>query len=1054
MRLQIDRIASLAGVRRSKGDMRREANAREDLAAEEKIAAIHQRFGSIMADEDLVKIKSQPVHAHLADPTTPLRGRLMSKAAAIKAHPERYQLHRGGEYDGSDGVSRSVFGGQNMPDQAAQELYDEGLISEPTADAMWEALLTEQKTVASMKELLAKATEQIREAKAEAKAEANEWLATQAKDQEVNFSDKEEIRRALRMLDAILLALPAEIRGKIGGYTQMSMINSDEARLAYLQDKLAKADKELETFLRVEYAKEWDALLAKAAPKTNEAGQRPTGSIAADAYEVFQVAEWAMGQSFVIGEAEADKWEAIADHPDTEIPESDLARVKAQMIRLTTNWTAADAARREQAVLEGDKIYFGGLRELAIDNSRRRERLGKLRTSAIDGTGKTGHRMEREATRQAEASKGGVFKKMSWEFLSFGQLVDVIFGEKSDVAKWFNERELAASNAKEDGFQAKADSLEALMETLSGSRFSGEKLRHRMSTEKSITATDVLGIFQTFTQSEAISFLLMWRQVDGRRHMEGVKSDTGKVTSTWGWNDASAASIEKQLSKEARAAMAFISASYGEEYGRINEVFRRIWNVCMPRHKLYAPLSMMPAEGSSKGIMDPQSGETMGAGMTPGSLKNRSSSAIAEPEFKDAFGIYLTHAKQMEHFIAYGEFSRDALGVINRRETRSAILAAGGPTAAGTLSKWIDYFTLGGVHDASVGSGWTATMGGMLGRISQAALVGRVSVLAMQSLQLAAASFKMPLGSFLTRFAKLSTGQLAWGDAMGSEYIQRRLGEMPPVVRDMMQGLSAGTPNYAKYTQRKLGKLIGGADALFTAGTYAIFYDYHLKLARDLKTPNPEAAAHKEAARLTDQVAQPTRTGARSWLEVANQGNPAFRAMWNFSSDPRQKAALLVYEAMRRDTSGWDKTGKVAFTTAKVWLVGGVLSTVMRAISRDLRNDDDDEIFDERYWNPKRLALMASTGPLGAVPFLGGMLEDATYAATGQYMPRGGMLGFLGDAAAIPKKWSKGKVEPLKDLEMLFTAGAGVSGTSAAGASGMHIIRDTVGFIENLEGPD
>ena len=1054
MRLQIDRIASLAGVRRSKGDMRREANAREDLAAEEKIAAIHQRFGSIMADEDLVKIKSQPVHAHLADPTTPLRGRLMSKAAAIKAHPERYQLHRGGEYDGSDGVSRSVFGGQNMPDQAAQELYDEGLISEPTADAMWEALLTEQKTVASMKELLAKATEQIREAKAEAKAEANEWLATQAKDQEVNFSDKEEIRRALRMLDAILLALPAEIRGKIGGYTQMSMINSDEARLAYLQDKLAKADKELETFLRVEYAKEWEALLAKAAPKTNEAGQRPTGSIAADAYEVFQVAEWAMGQSFSMGEAEADKWEAIADHPDTEIPESDLARVKAQMIRLTTNWTAADAARREQAVLEGDKIYFGGLRELAIDNSRRRERLGKLRTSAIDGTGKTGHRMEREATRQAEASKGGVFKKMSWEFLSFGQLVDVIFGEKSDVAKWFNERELAASNAKEDGFQAKADSLESLMETLSGSRFSGEKLRHRMSTEKSITATDVLGIDQTFTQSEAISFLLMWRQEDGRRHMEGVKSDTGKVTSTWGWNDASAASIEKQLSKEARAAMAFISASYGEEYGRINEVFRRIWNVSMPRHKLYAPLSVMPAEGSSKGIMDPQSGETMGAGMTPGSLKNRSFSAIAEPEFKDAFGIYLTHAKQMEHFIAYGEFSRDALGVINRRETRSAILAAGGPTAAGTLSKWIDYFTLGGVHDASVGSGWTATMGGMLGRISQAALVGRVSVLAMQSLQLAAASFKMPLGSFLTRFAKLSTGQLAWGDAMGSEYIQRRLGEMPPVVRDMMQGLSAGTPNYAKYTQRKLGKLIGGADALFTAGTYAIFYDYHLKLARDLKTPNPEAAAHKEAARLTDQVAQPTRTGARSWLEVANQGNPAFRAMWNFSSDPRQKAALLVYEAMRRDTSGWDKTGKVAFTTAKVWLVGGVLSTVMRAISRDLRNDDDDEIFDERYWNPKRLALMASTGPLGAVPFLGGMLEDTTYAATGQYMPRGGMLGFLGDAAAIPKKWSKGKVEPLKDLETLFTAGSGFSGTSAAGASGMHIIRDTVGFIENLEGPD
>ena len=1055
MRLQIERISSLAGIRRSKGDLSREAMAREDLAAEEKIAAIHARFGSLLADEDLVKIKSQPVHAHLADPDTPLRGRLKSKAAAIKSNPERYQLHRAGDYDGSDGVSRSVFGGQNMPDQAAQELFDEGLIKEPTADAMWEALLAEQNTVAGMKEMLLKAKEQIRQAKQEAKQEANEWLATQSKDQEVNFSDKEEIRRALRMLDAILLALPAEIRGKIGGYTQISMITSDEARLAYLTDKLAKADKELETFLRVEYAKEWEELLKKAAPKTNEAGQRPTGSIAADAYDVFRVAEWAMGQSFALGEAEADKWDAIADNPETEIPEADLARVKAQMIRLTTNWNAADAARREQAVLEGDKIYFGGLRALAIDNSRRRERLGKLRTSAIKGTGKTGARMEREAAKQAAASKGGVFREMSWEFLSFGQLVNVLFGEKSDVAKWFNAREIAASNAAHDGFQAKANSLESLFDTLSGNRFDGEKLRHRMATAQTIKVTDALGVQQSLSDSQAITFLLMWRQEDGRRHMEGIIDEqTGAVISTWGWDEDSAADIEKQLSREGRAVMSFLASSYGEEYDRINEVFRKIWNVSMPRHKMYAPLSVNPVQGKGDTIMDPVSGDTMGAGMTPGSLKNRSFSAIAEPELKDAFQVFLTHARQMEHFIAYGEFSRDALGVINRRETRSAILAAGGPTAAGTLSKWIDYFALGGLQDANMGSKWGRVMGGMLGRISQAALVGRVSVLAMQSLQLAAASFKMPLGSFLTRFAKLSTGQLGWNDAINSEYIQRRVSQMPPLVRDMLAGIASGTPNRAKYLAGILGQTISGADALFTAGTYAIFYDYHLKIAKAAKAENPEAVAHKEAERLTDQVAQPTRTGARSWLEVANQGNPAFRAMWNFSSDPRQKASLIVYEAMRRDTSGLDKAGNVAFMTAKVWIIGGILATLLRTIIRDLRSDDDDEIFDERYWSPSRLALMAFTGPLSAVPYLGGMVEASTYAATGQFMPKGGMLNFMESAASIPAKWAKGKVEPLKDLETLATAGAGLSGTSAAAASVMHIIRDLVGFIKNLEGPD
>jgi len=1049
MRLQIERMTALSGIRRSKGDLRREAMAREELAAEEKIALIHQRFGALMADEDLAKIKSQPVHAFLADPTTPLRGRLKSKAAAIREHPEMFQLHRAGDYDGSDGVSRSVFGGQRMPDQAAQELYDEGLIKEPTADALWEALLVEQKTVASMKELLVMAQEQIREAKLEAKQEANEWLATQGKDQEVNFSDKEEIRRSLRMLDAILLALPAEIRGKIGGYTQISMIGTDAARLAYLKDKLAKADKELETFLRVEYAKEWEELLKKAAPKTNEAGQRPTGSIAADAYDIFRVAEWAMGQSFVVGEAEADKYDAIADNPDTEIKDADLARVKAQMIRLTTNWPAADAARREQAVLEGDKIYFGGLQALAIENSRRRERLGKLRTSAIKGTGKTGARMEREAAKQTDATKVGSIKAMSWEFLSFGQLVNVLFGEKSDAAQWFSGRELAASNAAFDGFQAKANSLESLFDTLSGNRFDGEKLRHRMATSQTIQVTDALGVQQAFSEASAITFLLMWRQEDGKRHMQGIISEeTGAIVSNWGWNDDSAASIESQLSREGKAVMAFLGQSYGEEYERINDVFRRIWSVSMPRHKMYAPLSINPKQGKADTIMDPVSGDTMGAGMTPGSLKNRSFSAIAQPEFKDAFQVFLTHARQMEHFIAYGEFSRDALGVINRWETRSAILAAGGQAAATTLSKWIDYFALGGVQCANIGSQWGRKINGMLGRISQAALVGRVSVLAMQSLQLAAASFKMPLGAFLTRFAKLSAGRLGWGDAINSDYIQRRASQMPPLVRDMLQGMGAGTPNRAKFLAAKLGETISGADALFTAGTYAIFYDYHLKITKDA------AAAHREAERLTDQVAQPTRTGARSWLEVANQGNPAFRAIWNFSSDPRQKGSLLVYEAMRRDTSGLDKAGNVAFTAAKVWIIGGILATLLRAISRDLRNDDDDEIFDERYWSPGRLALMAATGPLSAVPYLGGMVEASTWAATGQFMPKGGMLNFVEDAAALPLKWSKGKVEPLKDLETLATGGAGFSGTSAAAASALHIIRDVVGFIENLEGPD
>ncbi len=1055
MRLQIERITSLRGVKRSKGDLRNEAAVREELAADEKIGAIHERYGSLLADVDLVKIKSQPVNAYLADPTSPLRGRLMSKAAAIKAHPDLFQLHRAGEYDGSDGISRSVFGGRLMPDQAAQELYDHGLIAEPTADAMWEALMVEQKTVNGFKELLAKAEAEIRQAKVDAKAEANEWLATQGKDQETNFSDKEEIRRSLRMLDAILLALPPEIRGKIGGYTQISMINSDEARLEYLTDKLAKADKELESFLRVQYDQEFRDLIRRAGPSTNEAGERPSGSIAADAWEILQLADSATTLPFSKGEALADSLDAEAEHEDTTEPQADILRAKAQMVRLTMNWRSADAARREQAVLEGEKIYYGGLGALAIENSRRRERLASLRKDAIKGTGKTGHRMEREAAEHdAKGTGTGKLKQWGWELLSFGQVVDVLFGEKSGVAQWFNARELAASNSLEDAYQAKVDGLEALFTTLAGNRFGGEKLQHKMATEKTITTTDQRGVKQTFSETQAISFLLMWRQEDGRRHMEGFENGETGESSSWSYGEDNAKEVAAQLSPQGKAVLAFLGQSYGEEYSRINEVFRRIWNVSMPRHKLYAPLTVMPVKGKGDTIMDPVTGDPMGVGMTPGSLKNRSNSAIAEPLFKDAFQVYLTHARQMEHFIAYGEFARDALGIINRRETRTAIEAGGGPFASDILSKWVDYFALGGLQKARAGGAMWESIGNAMGRLSSAMLVGRVSVLAMQSLQLGAAAFKMPTGAFLMRFGKLMTGQLNWwageNSIIQTPYIQRRLAEMPPAVRDMMRGIAAGTPRRAKHLAGLAGRTIAHADAFFTAGTYAMVYDYHLKQAKAQGVENPEAEAHRQAELLTDQLAQPVRPGARSWLEVSTQGDPAFRAMWNFSTDPRQKFALWIYQMMRRDTKGAAKAAHIGKTGVILWTVSGVGATLLRAVMRDLREDDDDELFDERHWSLKRLALMAATGPFGGIPIVGDALEDSTYKATGQYLPQGGLLSSLGDAAALPLKWSKGKVDVLKDAEALATAASSRSMTAAAAANLMHLIRDIWGVTDNF----
>lgn len=259
------------------------------------------------------------------------------------------------------------------------------------------------------------------------------------------------------------------------------------------------------------------------------------------------------------------------------------------------------------------------------------------------------------------------------------------------------------------------------------------------------------------------------------------------------------------------------------------------------------------------------------------------------------------------------------------------------------------------------------------------ALVGRISVLAVQSTQLGAALAEMPTGAYVTRFARLLTGRLGWGAALRSDYIQRRPQQMPAVVQQAMTGLTSSKPSRVKFAVRKLGETISGADALFTAGTFAMIYDYQLFQDKYFVINNQSATtfARDAAERATDRVAQPTRPGARSLFENTTTA-PLAKVMWAFASEARQKFALTAYALAHKPI------GAKARAVAVTWLVGGVVATLIRAAVLDLRSDDDDEWLDERNWDPKRLALSSLTGPLAGIPMLGEETEATLMAMAGE----------------------------------------------------------------------
>jgi hypothetical protein len=247
--------------KRTKKSIQKESAMIEALRREELEDQVYAE-NYILEAEELTKLKEQPIHEYLSSPSSPLKGQLMSVSEAMKQG--KYDPKNHGDYNGAGGASKTLFGGTLMPDQAAQELADLGLIKDPYVDTMWEALEKEQFSVTDRKEDLAKAKKKLKDARALAKSEAKEWADATIKEQNKIHNPLATVRRSLAMLDAILMALPVELRGKVGGHTQLSKIGTNEKRLEFFEKRLEKADVVIEQWQKKEITKQIDKLFSRA----------------------------------------------------------------------------------------------------------------------------------------------------------------------------------------------------------------------------------------------------------------------------------------------------------------------------------------------------------------------------------------------------------------------------------------------------------------------------------------------------------------------------------------------------------------------------------------------------------------------------------------------------------------------------------------------------------------------------------------------------------------------------------------------------------------------
>jgi hypothetical protein len=143
-----------------------------------------------------------------------------------------------------------------------------------------------------------------------------------------------------------------------------------------------------------------------------------------------------------------------------------------------------------------------------------------------------------------------------------------------------------------------------------------------------------------------------------------------------------------------------------------------------------------------------------------------------------------------------------------------------------------------------------------------------------------------------------------------------------------------------------------------------------------------------------------------------------------------------------------------------VLLLNGLVGIVIRNAFRDMRDEDDEEIFDEKNWGWKRLAAQFISDPIYGIPVVGETIEGAIYTAFGVYQPSGSVFDVARGVPAAKRLVTQYPVDLLEgeaefrdivaDVNRVLAAAGLFNGTIAGAASISNLAKDVFEVGDNV----
>lgn len=1026
----------------------------------------HAKHGGILDQADLVKLKEQPVHSYLSDPDSPMRGQLMSLSQATSRGVNFFDPSKQGDYDGAGNASRSVFGGSLAPDQAAQELFDEGLIKDPTPDAMWQALEKEAASVAKMKEYMKAAKVDVAAAKVQAREEIQTWARDQRikrqemeeaqsvsdaeidgemqeeiKWEKANYSPKARLLRALAMLDAIISVLPVAERGRIGGYTQLAKLGTDEARLKFLNERIAKVDEVVNDYLGKEYRKTLEKIIERSKPKNDgKGGKKRTGKLGHEAHDFFSKVELVMALADAEVDAATTKLEKKLANKDekgndldplSEQEQADLFE-EWQILNMFGSFDENTLLEKSDAIALAQEVYDAGRNQWRM---KEEARLADVKAGISDAKEEVGNGDAVDLQNSKAKRKGmvGSVVEMRWSGRSMREVIESFFGKDSKTAKRFVRPLRKAFQARTAEMIRLEKAWGEQIEKATGKTGRAARLQvFEMQTEQAIhlmvkpeftetikvpiaTFFDAekqssLGLskieiaqlteqFEDLPDKSNVKYLTLKRALTGEKYngrMMGMTEAEGiHISMLWaqegykkgltkhGYGEDFQQELESKLSPAAKALREFLADYYRDSFPDTAKLYREMFGVNLRQIENYAPGTFW-FTGAEDTSIDPSAGIVSGGSFKQGM---GSSGAFSQGSHKQR----TSHTAAPKLRNAFDVFFSHANQSIHWKHLAGISRELNGVFGNPELKVAME------ARNPEAASALRDFMkviennGVQLkapGKFIQFLLEGQAY---MAMAYKASTAIKNALGGALNQayaipptellrgFGRLASGKLELSPILNSEIIQNKLngGNSPELRAAISKSLRAKPTRRGDF-------LLAGMEIHATADAYgnvvgaAIAYDYHL---RQTKEQNPNMSEGQAMAIAWDMTED-------SINRLSQPSEVIDRSLAELNSNWLGKLMFLYRSEARQKSSLYITamenvvTGKMTAEDFRVIFIAHlVMAPLMKAVSAalsDAMDPSDDEWFDEKNWSPYDFLIAAATGPLSGIMLLGDVFSSFT----------------------------------------------------------------------------